>query len=903
MRLFKREIDKRTAAAGAFAALASVLALYIAANSLLPVWVERRLNSMLGDLSGSSDVHCEVLRFDAFGAELGQFRVGPKGSPALLFESCNLRYSPLSLMSRRIDKLTLSGLDLNCQLREGKLSIPGFKSSKGAGNAGSEEAPYLALLRQLAALPVSFELIEVKNAQLSIDGDKFTLLCPFECNVIPEDAAWSAAQISLQLQPNGQRISVETRISRKDKRLVARAASLKEIRLESLPITAFMPQGAEVSGRLEFEAHATFEGAAAQLSEFKLDASAKPLAMDCSPLAIDPGPEPLLLKVRHASSGGTVELKNVNMAAEYPFEADRLFVKYALKGKAVEAEAELDVKSHGYGSIISAPCSFAANAQATPTENGWRINGSAKAAGKEPKLDASWYGVSIESLNPSLDFEASLEKEKPLQFNCAARLPNLKLASAAFEASIQELSAMARRDEKGRISADAVVSKAALSAGSVSAKLPSAALNAELKDGICAGSVSVEEASAGEAKTRLSAEELSLRLPFRLPFVSEACDPGFVKAAGIKLQDRKLGRLDARIYQAWKGLCLDGAFDSDSIPGLKILVKSENKILPSGLESSSSISAPAFKIQEPFDLGKLSPKAKGMSLSGEFALDGDFHLDSKGRRGKLLFKASNAAFKTKDLAVEGIDASFEMPHLPIPISAPGQKISFKQAKAGALALSDGKAVLRMDAADELFLERFSANWCGGKLWVQSFPIKLGAGKYDLLLHCDRVSMGGLLEQFGVEQANGEGSLNGTIPLSIDEKGISFQDGFLYSTPGSPATLRIPQTDFLMAGVSEDSPAYGNLFIAKESLKNFTYSWAKLRLDTKDEILRIQLAVDGKPANVIPVDSKPDGSYVVNPKGPGTAFPGITLEVNFNVPLSKVLGIGKGLKGLMGRAGN
>ncbi len=905
MRILTRHMDRKTLAAAGFASTAAALAVYIAASSLLPVWVEGRLNSMLSELAGTSDVHCEVLRFDAFGAELGQLRVGPKESPALLFESCNLRYSPLSLLRRHIAKLTLSGLDLNCEMKGGLVSLPGMKLSQGkAGPVKNAEPLPFAALRQLGALPVSLDLIEVKNAQLSIDGDKFTMLCPFELTLSPDDISWSGAQALLQLQPNGQRIAIEAKASRKDMKMALRAATPKEIRLESIPITAFMPLGSDIEGRLSFEAQLAFEGPEARLSTFALDAAFKALALSCTPLAIDPGPLPLKLKIRHAKDGGTIEASNILMAAEYPFEADRIAVKYELKGKGLSAETEIDVKSHGYGSIINAPSSFHVSASATPSEAGaWKIAGSAKAAGPEAKLDASWYGVSITSLKPSADFEILAGGGQPLQFNCSAKVPALKLASPAFEASSSEVSAMARRDAQGRVSVDTVVSNAQASSGSVSASSPGAAVNAELKDGVCAGVIRLDGASAKESRSGAALEDLALKLPFRLPFINAACDPGELSVKSVKHQGRPLGRLDARIFQAGKGFCMDGAFDSDAVPGLKLLFKSSNRLLPSGLESSSSVAVPAFRIDAPFDLGKLLPQAKGSSVSGEFSLDGDFRIDAKGRRGKLVARASGAAIKSKAFSIEGVDAAIELPHLPLPISSPAQELAFKGLKAGALDLKDGKLSFRLDGADSVFVERFAAGWCGGKLRVQSFSFKLGEGSYDLILHCDRVAMGRLLEQFGVEQAAGEGSLNGTIPVKIDKTGISFQDGFLYSTPGIPAGLNIPQTEFLTAGVPEDNPAYGNLFIAKESLKSFTYSWAKVKLDTRNEVLHIQLVVDGKPGSPIPVDSKPDGSYVVNPKGPGTVFQGITLEVNFNVPLSKVLGMGKGLKGLMDKLGN
>ena len=58
------------------------------------------------------------------------------------------------------------------------------------------------------------------------------------------------------------------------------------------------------------------------------------------------------------------------------------------------------------------------------------------------------------------------------------------------------------------------------------------------------------------------------------------------------------------------------------------------------------------------------------------------------------------------------------------------------------------------------------------------------------LYCDRVQLAQALEQFGMTQVRGGGTANGRIPLHYAGGLLSFDDGFLYSTPGEKDVFQI-----------------------------------------------------------------------------------------------------------------
>ena len=120
--------------------------------------------------------------------------------------------------------------------------------------------------------------------------------------------------------------------------------------------------------------------------------------------------------------------------------------------------------------------------------------------------------------------------------------------------------------------------------------------------------------------------------------------------------------------------------------------------------------------------------------------------------------------------------------------------------------------------------------------------------------------------------------------------ISFDDGFLFSTPGDGGKIRLTGTDILTAGVPPDTPQFVQMELASEALKDYDYKWAKLNINSKGEELLLQMKMDGKPAQALPfVYNKDIGGFMkVEAKAKGSKFQGIRLDVNFRLPLNKLL---------------
>ncbi len=260
--------------------------------------------------------------------------------------------------------------------------------------------------------------------------------------------------------------------------------------------------------------------------------------------------------------------------------------------------------------------------------------------------------------------------------------------------------------------------------------------------------------------------------------------------------------------------------------------------------------------------------------------------------GSLQSQVANGkvAMAQNKLAIEGINLSFSMPALPEVRSAPGQQLQFAKLSLGDLTAENGTIDFQIESLRSLLIEKAHFGWSGGKVDTQAMRFSRGIEDYQLIFYCDRLNLARVLEQFGAAAAEGGSSVSGRIPIRYAHGKLSFDDGFLFSTPGTGGKIHLTGTEILTAGIPPDTPQFAQMELAREALKDYDYSWAKLRLNSEGENLLLQMQMDGKPAKTLPfVYSKDIGGFIrVDAESKGSSFQGIRLDVNFRLPLNKLL---------------
>ena len=165
---------------------------------------------------------------------------------------------------------------------------------------------------------------------------------------------------------------------------------------------------------------------------------------------------------------------------------------------------------------------------------------------------------------------------------------------------------------------------------------------------------------------------------------------------------------------------------------------------------------------------------------------------------------------------------------------------------------------------------------------------------NTVLYSSRINFSDLLNQFGLDQAEGKGTLNGKLPIELTKDGIFFDDGFLFSTPGTGGIIRFSNTDMLRQGVGV-ADLGGYLDYSMMAMEDFAYDWTKLSFNSSGDELLMTMELNGKPRNPLPYGFK-NGRIVETDKGNGLQYP-IQLDVNFRLPLAELFQIGQNIQSL------
>jgi hypothetical protein len=305
-----------------------------------------------------------------------------------------------------------------------------------------------------------------------------------------------------------------------------------------------------------------------------------------------------------------------------------------------------------------------------------------------------------------------------------------------------------------------------------------------------------------------------------------------------------------------------------------------------------TLTMPPYDLPADSDLGRFLPAARGVGVSGTVSARGKASISRQGMNGALELDVAGGAVRMaeKKIVAEGIDATLRFPELPLIRSGPAQRIRFARAAMGGIVVDGGTVDVQVESQKTLFVEKGRLFWCGGKVDAGSLRITAGRQDYQVNLYCQQLGLSRILEQLGSVNARGSGTVNGRIPIVYSDGQIRFDDGFLFSTPGEGGQIHLSGTEILTRGIPAGTPQFAQVELAREALKDYAYTWAKLGLASEGEDFVMRLQFDGKPVNPLPfVYRKEIGSFVrVEAGAQGSVFQGIGLDVNLRLPLNQLL---------------
>jgi len=881
----------------------------------LPFYLESKIIPQLAADAGLSDFSVSVRNIGFFNADLGTLRIGPPDNPALVIRSVQVDYSPQSLYQRKIKNVALSGIELHFGLSNDRFELQGVDIEKIL--AGQPEQTKTAPQKNSTEPPVILERLEIRDSRVIISNNDQNYRIPFELDIVPRDPAYEKLDIAAYLYLRGEKLKASATINRSQRRVLLNIDSAP-INLERFADIATRAAGLSVSGDMTLQAKADVQWEPLQVSSFnaalilqrsnirgdgfqlqnamaadnepipfRIDLSAEnihELMFSGSSLSLT-APAPLTL----TEFGGTIKRSAAALEAVGNFSA-------VLQSSKQSRPDQSPVK-------IKDPLPLWGRFSATFNQSGkWQceVSSTRPEGSIAGKVNVNYEQYIITSLAPEFSLSATAGSQI-IEAAYMLTTPRVRITSGSETISIPvvslkgtaQLDHMANDSTTIKFDLQAPNTGIKLKEGNI--KIPKLALSGKLNRAAnrqisVEGLMQFSGAGFSGAGARISGGRG--KIPFEWPVIGKTAK-GSVTVAGLKYKGRNLGSVSSQIHQTASGFAFNGRYQNPLVPRVKMNFSGKSKLFlaePAGAEVQFKISRPAAAPE--LELGKLYPDAKGVRVKGKFQMEGDLNLNMKGLSGKarIDFQNGNVMIGESDLELEGIRMSLNFPELPKIRSAPGQQIDFASISLGDFVLQKGRIEFQIESVRSVLIEKMHFLWCGGNVETQSIRLVPDADDYHITFYCDRLNLAQVLEQFGAASAEGQGSVNGRIPLQYSKGQIHFDDGFLFSTPGEGGKIHLTGTDILTAGIPPGTPQYVQMELAKEALKDYDYSWAKLNITSQGEELLLQMQMDGKPAKTLPfVYSKDIGGFMkVEANAKGSKFQGIRLDVNFRLPLNKLM---------------
>jgi hypothetical protein len=891
--------------------------LYLTAQ-LLPGALESRIVSILKKDAGISEFTLDLRELDLSGADLGPLYLGSQQNPALIIHSIQVDYSPQELYQKKIRAVVVNGVELYAEFKNGQLGLRGFDLEKLFSQLQAVRARNKRTDDRF--LPSFPQRIEINSATLICEINKQAYRIPFEMVTVAQDQAAPILNVLVHLYSRGQPVKISTRVDLAHNRLSAQLAADRLNLLQFADIFASVA-GLHVAGIAELEANADFILNPFSISSIRgrvtgsgLNVSYKRAQFQTlsdahqneKPLIIDferSAGTNWNIRLSDFAAGTPLPLRIAGMAATIQPHADQ----YELSGNVkltfepaaspITASVPMRLKKP-----FDLPLQFSGRYSNSGTWHFELARRGNPPGGRKNDAALDFNQIHIASRSPAVELAANGQGGK-ITAAYKLQVPDVHISSDSVNILLAQLVLTGEtridpdrhRSTASRI--DLALSGAKLTTNTVriEANRLAAAYRLQINDARARqvnGQVKFDGVHVADMHNRIEFAKVHGNLPLRFP-ATTAPKMGMVEIEAVRYQNMDLGTIKADAQQTAEGIAFNGNLKSPLVPALSANFTGETRL--TSLEDPET--RVRYEIYYPaagpeIDLAKLLPAAAGFIFKGKLHEKGDVLIGKKGLSASATTHLSDGKLQHQPsrVTIEGIQMDLVIPDLVNVRSAPGQKLKFARASAGEMTLENGEIDFQIESLRSVLVEKSHFTWCEGKVDAPAIRLTSGTADYSIILYCDRLDLAKVLQQFGVASVTAEGQLNGRIPLRYRSGQLSFTDGFLYTTPGESGKIRMTDTEILTAGIPPDTPQYVQMELARKALEDYDYEWAKLNLTTEGEDLLLKMQLDGKPAKSLPfVYQKEMGAFAKVEAGvQGSTFQGIRLDVNFRLPLNKIM---------------
>ncbi|MBE1423850.1 hypothetical protein H4684_000471 [Desulfomicrobium macestii] len=813
-------------------------------------------------------LHAPELSMDIRGAGFSGLDLGEislSSDAGLAAEAVLIDWSLSGLLRGRIDRIRILGLSIRVQKNVDDWDIPGLPRLQKSSGAESGTM-FLPWVDEMSV-----------EGRISLEGPGLGHSFPFSVNGGLDEDAGIVLNAETALAGQSVNLALKGNLRQNDFRLtcVLPPASIAALAgmvpgLDALPL----------AGTVRAEAHASLPPNQKPVLEARLGLDSLRTMLGDTPLAQD-GNATLDLAWQEEPR---LSISALSLDAPLPLTLSVADIRANLEEMSFGCSWDLTAQALS-GFAFSSPPHLAGSFELKASKQGWNMRATAALDALEARpTQTPELVLALDTTTLTLD---AAKGSSGTRVDGSLALGRLRVTRETLGATLSGLNmtvnATAAPDVSGTIR---------LTGARLEAKQPGMALTTTRLDGQCAFALAEQLTLSGVINAAVRAGSgdtvalMNLRLPLAWPEPTTAS--GSVDL-DLKWKGKGLAKISSRIAQDLHGASLDGNL---SVLPVAVRAPLKGRIDAKNISGSWIEMKAAQTITMPGKLTSLLP-ALG-DLSGSARLDATARLDmSSGAPmlpADLKLTGLSLAHTTSELTLSGGAVELAFSNLLNMRSDPDGRMNFERLQLGTIILEQGDIHFQVEALHSILVEGCRFEWAGGRIGSQAFRINPNVEDYTVELYCDRVEMAQALEQFGMTQAQGGGTANGRIPVHWADGNLTFDNGFLYSTPGEKGVLRVKGTEILTAGIPPGTPQYGQLDLAAEALKDFTYDWARIRINTQERELVVSLELDGKPEKPLPFSYNRDigGFARVEASSPGSVFQGIRLDVNFRLPLDQLL---------------
>ncbi len=868
----------------------------------VPGYIESEILPSISKDTGIEISSLKVRSVGLRGAEISDVKLGPNNNEGLVIDSIRLDYSISGLLDRKLEGVALSGISVTLEYKDNQVSVKGLDAlmtnQEPDTKSGSDKSK-----------PFRVNKISITNSVLSLNVNEKGLRVPFDLTATAFDQYHLPDKFMLEIFPGDNRAVIEGNITGNNDillKLTSHALSLKmfeDVINEIAPLNIKGQADIEVSAKLsqdpisitDISASCSLEkttveypGAAVR-NPVNPDKSEQPITIQAeskdlehweynvSQTLLDTETFPIILELSGtAEISGEAMKGNIKAVTGFITGSDQFEMIWSIAGEGL--------KDSDYYKVV--------------------INGRTETTGdKALPAKVHFDDMLYIAFSPEVNIQSEY-RNGAISGSYIVSLKNIESAYNEMNISMPILSIEGNVDQSEGskekfVSIFSVEGKDIVYTGfDVIMNIPDyrikGSMQYDMKEFINAGAmISFKNGRLSMAENSLNVNKISADIPLHLP-LSEKSQKGKLSIEKIKYEDYSLGPVNIDISQEGGNVPFSGNVIFPALPDMAVNISGNAAIEPVPGEGKIIIDVPAYTPKSRIDLGKFLPDLKGFYYRGNLKGSADVGFSDSGLQSQLNLEIDNGTIENSenDLSLENIRLSLRLEDLLSMKSPFGQRLKIDKITIGDIKAEDFTLDFKVDGASLLFVEKGSFKWCGGHINIQSFRINPEKEEYDLILFCDRLKLSEILAQFGVANASGGGTVNGKLPIKLSKNKISFEDGFLYSTPGGGGKINITDTEILTKGLNPDSAEYAQMDIAREALKAFEYTWVKMSFATEKNELVLKLQFDGKPENRLPFTYNERVKRFVRVQNiaEGSDFEGISLDVNFRVPIDRVLNI-------------